>query len=61
MKLNTQTWIVVYTGKFADVAGILDEQRRPIFQTMTKHGDLTGWRYSSNLAQAKKAADEDGK
>jgi hypothetical protein len=61
MKLNSRTWEIVYTGKLADVAGILDEQRRPIFQTMTKKGDLTGWRYNSNLAQAKKAADEDGK
>jgi len=61
MKLSKEVWEKVYTGKLADVAAILGENEKPIYQTMTKAGELTGWRYDNNLAQAKKAADEDGK
>ena len=60
--LNSETWTKVYTGELADVYGIYGPQRgQKIFQTANKAGELTGWRYSNNFQQAKKAADEDGK
>lgn len=59
--LSQAEWMKIYIGKKCDVAGTLDEQNRPNFQTITKDGHLTGWRYGDNLEQAKKAADIDGK
>jgi hypothetical protein len=53
--------MTVYVGRKCDVSGILGERSQPIFQTMTKTGELTGWRYGNNLQAAKKSADEDGK
>ncbi|GAB6193134.1 hypothetical protein [Desulfocastanea catecholica] len=59
--LSQQEWMKIYIGRKCDVAGTLDEQNRPIFQTISKDGILTGWRYGDDLEQAKKAADNDGK
>ena len=55
--LNNEAWTVVYAGKVTDVAGILDDQDRSVYQTIGKEdGVLSGWRYGDNLAQATKAA-----
>ena len=59
--LNRETWTRVYIGKKADVFGIYGQRNQKIFQTADKDGNLTGWRYSNDIQQAKKAADEDGK
>jgi hypothetical protein len=54
--LSQEEWLKIYIGRKTDVAGTLDEQDRPIFQTITKNGELTGCTFS-DLDAARQAAD----